>query len=188
MSEVVKTRRYSEGLTLVELMTVLAVLALSLLLAAPSIGQYLEDRKVRNVAESLFYGMQKARWQAVQTNIQTRFVWSGAGWTVSQLDMATLTPITPPLETFDWGVGGNNNWSSVSVAAVSGGATLASAAVTFDGMGRVVFPESPAIPPPNRFDVSGRSGSRAFRVVVDGGGGVRVCDPQLPSSDPKGCK
>jgi type IV fimbrial biogenesis protein FimT len=171
-------------LTLVELTTVVAILALSLLLAAPSISQYLEDRKVRNVAESLFYGMQKARLRAVQTNIQTRFAWSEAGWTVSQLDMATLNPITPALETFDWST---HNWSSVSVAAVLGGAPMRSAAVTFDGMGRVVFSELPATQPPNRFDVSGRSGSRAFRVVVDGGGGVRVCDPQLPSSDPKGC-
>ncbi|MDR2173573.1 MAG: prepilin-type N-terminal cleavage/methylation domain-containing protein [Burkholderiales bacterium] len=178
-----KAKRYPKGLTLIELMVALAVLATLLFLAAPSISQYLEDRKVRNVAESFFYGMQKARLHAVRTNIQTQFAWSGTGWMVSRCDNGTT------LETFDWA-----RWSTISAVAVPS----ANTEVTFDGAGRVVFPEPPAIQPPDRFDVvsnrkssrwtSSRSDSTPLRVVVDGGSGVRVCDPQLPSSDPKGCK
>jgi hypothetical protein len=130
--------------------------------------------------------MQKARLHAVRTNTRAQFAWSGTGWEVSQLNMAVDPPtvVTPALEAFDW-----NKWPSISAVAVRKDSLLTHAMVTFDGLGKVVLPDNPVdgSPPPDRFDVSGRPGSRALRVVVSGEG-IRVCDPQLPSSDPKGCK
>jgi type IV fimbrial biogenesis protein FimT len=183
---------------MVELMTVVAILVLSLVLVAPYIGQFLDERKVRNVAESLEYGMLKAKSEAASTNAKTRFVWSdGAGWAVSLLDMTVDPPtlVTPPVETFDWG-GRDANWSSVSVIAVwnSGGTstTATSATVTFYSMGDVVFPDPSVAPPqpqpPNWFDVCGLSGSRKLRVTVVDEGGIKVCDPEFLQTDPKGCK
>jgi type IV fimbrial biogenesis protein FimT len=182
-----KTSRHSKGLTLVELMTVLAILALSLLLVAPSISGYLEDRKIRNAAESLFYGMQKARLHAVQTNIQTQFQWVGQGWTISQLNMATDPPtlVSPSLESFNWN-GVDAKWTSVVVNATPATGTI----VTFDGLGWVLQTNLTANSgaPPDQFDVSSSlTGSRALRIIVNRGSGLRVCDPQLLSSDPKGC-
>ncbi|MCL2872660.1 MAG: hypothetical protein FWF41_06770 [Betaproteobacteria bacterium] len=192
---------------MVELMTVIAILVLSLLLAAPSISGYLDERKVKNVAESLYYGMQKAKAVAVNTNDPTELTWTGQGWTIWRIDTvaaaaspgATTHKTDDPtaavqpksVEVFNWGSGGDNDWSSVTVTTVpaSGQAT-----VTFTGGdGHLEFPNpdgssQPNIQPPNRFVVTGRlASSRPMWVTVGVGGGVRVCDPQLPPSDPKGC-
>lgn len=173
-------------MTLIELMTVLAVMAVSLALVSPSISAYLEDRKIRNVAESFVLGMQKTRLNAVQRNIPTQFEWSGHQWTVSELDTTKTPPeaITPALETLDWGTNG----TSVTVTRTPAGTR---AIVTFDGLGKVLptnlTRNSGA--PPGMFAVSSsRPGSKTFRVTINVGGGIRMCDPQfIYPADPKGC-
>jgi type IV fimbrial biogenesis protein FimT len=192
-------RHFSKGLTLIELMVTIAILVLSILLAAPSFSEYLNNRKIRNVAESLSYGMVKAESEAVTSTRQTEFAWSGQQWTASRLN-TTEPPTTPPtwvrdttIETFDWG-GGTHDWSVVEVYAYLPGSTAApvgsrlgggagaSATVTFEGgSGHVISPNTmdPAIASPMGFCVSipTRPSSRPLWVTVGGGG--RVCDPQL---------
>ncbi|MCL2591592.1 MAG: prepilin-type N-terminal cleavage/methylation domain-containing protein [Betaproteobacteria bacterium] len=197
-------RHFSQGLTLIELMVVIAVIVVSLLLSIPSISGYLDERKIRNVAESLYYGMQKARTVAVNTNDPTELVWSGKVWQVWRIDTVTggyksddpKVP-TPPkaVEIFNWDTGGDHDWSSVVVTTVP---ASSQATVTFSGGdGRLEFPDpSGALMPnayltqmpPSRFVVTGRlANSRPMWVTIGVGGGIRVCDPQLPTSDPKGC-
>lgn len=56
------------GFTLVELVITIAVMALILFVAIPSIGTWLDNTRIRNVADSLQNGLQLARGEAVRRN------------------------------------------------------------------------------------------------------------------------
>ncbi|MCL2309542.1 MAG: prepilin-type N-terminal cleavage/methylation domain-containing protein [Proteobacteria bacterium] len=187
-----KTDRHSKGLTLIELMTVVAILVLSLVLAAPSFSRFLDDRKVRNVAESLHYGMLRAVSEAANANTPAVFTWDGhTTWTITQQRFeddgsGTSVLTTKTLETFNWG-GADANWSSVSVKAMKKNNTaLTDTAIAFDTFSKVSDSSDPN-KLPDWFEVCGGPGSRKFLVTVVEGG-IKVCDPLLPSTDPKGCK
>ena len=62
------TPRSSQGFTLIELMIVVTLLALMMMLAAPSISIWLQNLKVRNVGESIVNGLQLARMEAIRRN------------------------------------------------------------------------------------------------------------------------
>ena len=84
----------ASGTTLIELMIGLAVLALLLVMAAPSYGQWLANTRVRNAAESIQNGLRLARNEAVQRDVNVRFeLTSGtsANWQVCALATATDT-------------------------------------------------------------------------------------------------
>lgn len=77
----------ARGLTLIELMVTVAVLALLLASVAPSLGTWIGSQRVRNTASSLVAGLQQARAEAVRRNRPVSF-WlvqgSNAGrWTTA---------------------------------------------------------------------------------------------------------
>ncbi|MDR0769585.1 MAG: prepilin-type N-terminal cleavage/methylation domain-containing protein [Burkholderiales bacterium] len=191
-----------QGFTLIELMIVLALAALLLVMAAPGISVYLENTKIRNVAESIAAGMRQARLHAMAKSAPTEVVINRAdgSWTIWQLD-DTETPVKrvdPFVESFVWGAGGHN-WKGVSVivnpaAAVSADEIM----VTFDqNTGRALRSNlattatlSPPSPPNNITVTGSLAGTRRLQVDVRMTGGVRVCDPDpsFPSTDPKSCR
>lgn len=73
------------GFTLVELIVTIAVLALILFAVMPSIGTWLENTRIRNVADSLQNGLQVARGEAVRRNQNVSL------WLVSLNDPAVLS-------------------------------------------------------------------------------------------------
>ncbi|MDR2710664.1 MAG: prepilin-type N-terminal cleavage/methylation domain-containing protein [Burkholderiales bacterium] len=204
-----KTRKSIQGFSLIELMIAVALLAIFLVMASPSIRTYLENSKVKNVAESIESGMQKARFNAINHNHLTQFVMtarSGAGnndeWIIREQIPPTppnINPTAQEVETFVWGSGGSN-WTTVNAPARDSGNGAANA-VTFDGMGKIVSntnwtaPTTATTGPAasaNRIAQVQVSSSTGMTEVAQmnvnvGVRGIRVCSPSLPTTDPKYC-
>ena len=165
------TRRQCQGLSLIELMITIAILSILLGVAAPGFQTWIQNTKIRNAAESVQNGLQRARSEAVARNANVEFVLgAGSSWTVRLIDGTVLdtrsssegssnvtlivTPVVvPPLTT-------------VTFNSFGGAGTNA------DGSARVtqVDFDSSAMPPAD---------SRELRVTIGVGGNARVCDPHI---------
>ena len=195
------------GFTLIELMVTIAVIALILLTAMPSVASWLDNTRIRNVADSLHSGLQIARAEAVRRNQSVSF-WlvglnnpealandctlssnSGA-WVVSVNSPAGHCADAPSVKLSPMLVTGRalgDGTASVSVAAVQADGASSAEAVTFDGFGRVT--NTDAI---GRIDVTGTSSNVNLRLTVSSVGMVRVCRPRpdpdvTDKNDPRYC-
>jgi type IV fimbrial biogenesis protein FimT len=201
------------GFSLIELAVTLTVIVLLLAAVAPSVSDWVHNTEVRNAAESIQSGLQKARTEALRSNEPVTF-WlvsgadqrnvdnscalssSAGSWVVSRNDptgacaTAPSTTVVPMVvETHAAGDGATD----VIVAAAAADGT-ASQCVRFNGFGRVV--DAGATPadgcrPPGQvatIDLTHVSGARHLRVVVSPGGGVRMCDVGVTvATDPRKC-
>jgi type IV fimbrial biogenesis protein FimT len=193
-------RQSQRGFTLVELVVAMAVLALILFAAMPSIGNWLDNTRVRNTADSIQIGLQTARAEAIRRN-QNMSLWlvalndpgtldndctlsdSSGSWVVSinsplaNCGQPPSTQVSPMIVT-GRAVGGGR---PVTVAALQSDATAANS-VTFDGFGRVTGTGSIS-----RINVSG-SATRNLRIEISTAGAIRLCDVAASSSnDPRKC-
>lgn len=185
------------GVSLIELMIGLAILAVLLAMAAPNFSAWIQNTQIRTVAETIQNGLQLARTEAVRRNTQVRF------------QLTTTTDNSCALST------ANNNWvvslddpsgkcasaPSDTVApriiqvrpAAEGGVKAVVAAdrsaLVYNGWGQV--PAGSAninITNPSGGACAITSGPmHCLRVVVTTGGQVRMCDPARASTDPQGC-
>ena len=190
------------GFSLVELVITLAVLALILAVAAPTVGSWMGNARIRNVADTLQNGLQIARAEAVRRNQNMSF-WlvslndpgvlsndctlsgSSGSWVVSvnsPIGHCADPPstISSPMLVTARAVG--DAGGNVTVAAVQSDNTAATT-VTFDGFGRVTNTDSI-----RQIDVTGTTTSVNLRLVVSSAGLVRMCDPRVTAStDPRKC-
>jgi type IV fimbrial biogenesis protein FimT len=169
-------------MSLIELMVTISVFVILALMAFPSYTTWLASQQVRSATESVLDGIHVAQGEAVKRNVPVRFVLDPSdGWEVqlvsddSVIRKATFREGSP----------------KVSLTATPVGTTT----VVFDGLGRI-FKDDGTTPLDARisFDVdtsTGISGVRKLRVVIDTaaatGVAIRSCDPNLLSSDPRGC-
>jgi type IV fimbrial biogenesis protein FimT len=202
-----KARNNICGFSLIELMIVMVLIALFLVMAAPSIRTYLENTKVRNVPESIAAGIQMAKLHAVKNNRLTEFVLANVtaagvfntctgnndcnGWIVREVG-----PPVVQVETFTWGPGGHD-WATVRAIAIDTQNAPANA-VTFNGVGQRVANTVGVAPIAsvvsmaqiNVDSTTGMAGVVPLRVEVGLARGVRVCAPHLFATnpaDPKAC-
>ena len=68
-----RPKRQLRGLTLIELMVTVVILVMLLLGVAPSIGAWMRNTQVRNVASSMLAGLNRARNEAMRRNVPVRF-------------------------------------------------------------------------------------------------------------------
>lgn len=194
------------GVTLIELMVTIAILALMLMAAAPGIGTWMANTQIRNVATSVQGGLQRARSEAVRRNQPVRFSLvsltdsavmdnscalsdAGVSWVVSLDDPAgscgAAASDTAGPRIIDKQAGGVGGKRVVVSATVPDGSDTASS-VTFNGFGRVVGATDIGV-----IDVDNVAPGvdyRALRLVIGTGGTVRMCDPQATDSgDPRKC-
>lgn len=177
------------GFTLIEVMITLAIVGIVLMLGLPGIMEWMQNSQIRTTAESLQNGLQTARTEAVRRNTHVEFVLDnpgntgGTGWTVRSVNPDAVIQSIPD------GVGSRN----VVLTSSPGGATT----VTFNGFGRV--PTAPAVTTNadgsaflTQIDVDnpsiGATASRDLRVVISGGGEIKMCDPNVSDTlDPRKC-
>lgn len=189
----IKASGSMQGVTLVELMIGIAIVALLMMAGVPTYQQWLQNTQLRTAAESVQNALQLARATAVRDNTFTQFTFSGAGnvtgWTVLADDPAVAGLLfNVPVQARDGAEGSAQARIGTSVPINTAYGTPLAAnsagAIVFNPLGRV----SPGAI--TRIDVLHASASTARRLVitVSPGGQIRMCDPALsPSVSPQAC-
>ncbi|MBS0339281.1 MAG: GspH/FimT family pseudopilin [Proteobacteria bacterium] len=198
----------SRGFTLVEMAVTLAVLALLLMMAMPSIGTWMSNTRIRNTAEALQSGLQAARLEAVRRNESVSFYLlsltspstmddscalsaSGASWAINTSSPAGKCKSGSVLASRAAGdAGGSVRVSAGHSSDNTNKTTVGDSAttVTFNSFGRVSNIDA-AI---NRLRVTGPADDVNYvdlMLIVDSGGSVRMCDPRasIADTDPRKC-
>lgn len=190
--------RRQAGFTLIELMVTLTLAVLLTLAAIPSFSVWIQNARVRAVAESLQSGLRLAQAEAVRRSRQVVFSQTNAAPNAANVAAATT----------------GRNWALQTVPALAGGTPeFLQGAVTaeidpdaritgpgtvcFNSMGRLVANATPgtgvactvdAAQPLQRFLVTRTGADRPLQVTVSLGGQVRLCDPaRTLATSPDGC-
>ena len=198
-----KPAHRQQGMTLVEIAIGLVIVGLLLMLGLPSFGQWLQNSQIRTAAESIQNGLQFAKAEAVRRNATVRFQLAdtataacnlsttGTNWVVSQDDptgacnAAASDTVAPRIVQMRPAAEGTAN------AAIAAGQST----IVFNGMGRVTPVPAATVtigisnPTGGACAALGGGGGpmRCLNVTVSTGGQVRMCDPALASTDPRGC-
>ena len=181
------------GVTLIELVIGIAIIALLLTLSLPSMQLWMRDLQIRAGAESILEGLQLARQEAVRRNANVIFTLTSAGgltdWTVTDLSTAPVTVIQSRSS-----AAGTPNARLIASTALLGAQVYTNtptavavlpAGATFNGTGRVN-------PGANltRIDVTNVQSTAARRLVITiaPGGQMRLCDPAFTiANSSQGC-
>lgn len=162
------THRDHTGVTLIELMVVLAVMAVGATLAAPGLSQMIANYKVRGAAEGILGGLNYARTEALRRNAAVTFSLApgGSGWTVSQISTSTTLQ-------------SRSDSDSPTVAS-----STAATSVTFLATGLLQTGSQMSQVTVSSFV----PGTNTRRIHVFGGGLIRMCDPAVTTpDDPRRC-
>lgn len=165
------------GMTLLELMIGIVIVALLMVTAAPSYTAWMYNSQIRTAAESILNGLQLTRAEAVRRNENVQFRFTAlpsSNWTVSVVSGAA------EIQTRS----GAEGSARASIATTPGLATT----VTFNGLGRVTPNAGTSATLTMAQVTTALAGTRKLNVVV-GGGMLRMCDPDLalPAANPQSC-
>ena len=178
------TRQRQRGMTMVEILISLTVLGILLMIAVPNFSAWLQNQQLRGASEAMLNGMQIARAEAIRRTVLVQLVVGpGTGWSVSEAASGAVIQA----KTHEEGA------TNAVVAVTPGGSTT----VTFTPLGGVGANTdgTAAITQldftnPTGGDCQPTGAMRCLRVVVTGGGSMKMCDPALPAAtppDPRAC-
>lgn len=165
------------GFSLIELLIGIAIMAILAGLAMPSFQAWLQNAQIRNAAESVQNGLQRARAEAVGRNTNIEFVLgAGSSWVVQLTDGTDIESRS-----------GSEGSRDVTVTVTPAGATT----VTFNNFGGLLAANADASLPFTQVDldssVLAATDSQELRITIGLGGNVRMCDPNAPVSSPRAC-
>ena len=170
------------GFTLIELLVALTIASILLVLAAPLYTTWVADNQISNGAQLVADGLRTAQAEAIKRNMQVQLVLNKTmgtgGWTVQMECDGTV------LQRGYFSQGADRVIFTVTPAVAT--------TVTFTGLGQIATQKCDgtalAAPFTDVDATSSLAGTRALRVVVGGGRtGIKLCDPNLPSTDPQAC-
>lgn len=199
-------RPHARGVTLIELIVVMSILAMLLVMGAPSFSAWILNSRIRTTAESVLAGLNMAKSEAVARNARVRFqltstldnscvlAANGANWIINLDPGADATAVE--------GQCGNNPDANAApfilqarpAAAGSGETVVAAgaASVVFNGLGRLV----PVPAGDVTVDITNPAGGACapagdvscLRIVISAAGQIRMCNPaRLGAGDPQAC-
>lgn len=201
-----KLQPRERGVTLIELMVGVSLIAIVLALAMPSFSTTLQSRQIRTSADTIRSGLSMARNEALRRNRSVSFaVASDGGWSVGcdPFDATVGTDgevVCPATITSRAGTSSTRNAIITPKEKQSDGTTdSASSAFTgtvrFTSLGRVDTATLAAGDIAD-FEVTNPTGGtcalsggemRCLRVLVTAMGQVRMCDPAVAAGDPRAC-
>jgi len=198
-----------QGISLIEMMVTLAIIAFLLYLGVPAFTQFLQNTQIRNAAETTLAGLNLARAEAVRRNTSVRFQLvsnltsgctistaalansNGHNWVVSLADPEGACDVAPSDTVAPQIVQKKSASDGTANVLVT---TSAAPLVTFNGLGRV----SGAVL--SRIDFSNASGvcehippndgaMRCLAILMTSGGQAKLCDPAVSdNTDPRFCQ
>lgn len=170
-------RSFQHGMTLIELMITLTILGILVVAAMPSYSQWIQNSQIRTASDAILNGLQLTRAEAVRRNAAVAFAFgSGTAWTITTVSDNTAVQSRPA------GEGSKNVTSTVT----PNGATT----VTFNGLGRVTAASATItqIDLDVPTSILAAVDSRDLRILIDAGGQLRLCDPNVSDTgDPRKC-
>lgn len=190
--------KHCRGVTLIELIVAIAVLAILLAVAAPSFQTWMSNQQMRNISESIQNGIRTAQMEAVRRNQPVTF-WmvsnmsdsctlsAGSSWIVA-LQNPTGTEMDGKCASNDTDAFIQKTPRTGSSAGVAVATTPANAnCITFNGFGQVVSGGATCASPITSVTTSTVNPSRSLVIQITNGN-IRLCDPSQPSTDARGCK
>lgn len=188
------------GITLIELLIGLAILAGLLAMAAPFAGHMITNAKIRTAAESILSGLQLARSSAVNQNAQVQFVLNStltdSSWFVGCVSPSAVVPLCPATIQSRSGVEGTTPVavaSNITPVAFSGFGALTTAttaaltAVPATTVNICVGIAGMTSGSASAFSSCSSTSERRLWVSVTSSGSIRMCDPALSQPDPQAC-
>jgi len=200
------------GVTLIELMVTLVLLAVLLLAVMPSIGAWLRNGEIRTAAQGMVNALQKARAEAVRRNQDVWFslvshstassgvldnscALSGASasWVISlsSPEGACAQPVsetTAPQILDKHARGDGSPHAVVTVRGADCSGTDSASQVVFSSFGRATAPSGASVLRCLDVSHSVEGDQRPLRVLIGTAGNVRLCDPAVSdATDPRHC-
>lgn len=171
----------SLGFTLIELMIGITIFAIAMAMGVPSYQTWMQNTQIRNAAESIQNGLQRARSEAVKGNTNVFFrLDTNSGWTI-----ASGVPAAPNVIEARSANEGSRN---VTRTVLPAGATI----ITYGSLGALVAnQDAPVTLAPTEINLDSSvldaADSRDLRVALGVGGNVRMCDPNLTAGTIGAC-
>lgn len=181
------------GMTLVEVAVVMAIAAILYTQAAPMFSVWIGNTQTRTAAESVLNGFQLARAEAIRRNRMVQLVFTAGPATSWSVGCAN------PVDNGTAGVDDAGDCLAVIQARVAEEGSVQpqmavtpadATTVTFDSLGRVaanVDGSSVATQIDIVNPLVAAADRRALRLVVGAAGDIRMCDPIVAATDPRGC-
>lgn len=178
------SRRRVEGLSLIEILVVVAIVAILAATGIPSFNEWIQNTQIRTAAESIASGLQSARAEAIRRSTPIEFTLTGnggageTGWQIVERNTGNTLQSAPAGE-------GSRN---ATLATTPGD----SRTVTFSSLGRVLDSNADATPVLTQINIDNPSVdsslSRDLQIGISVGGSIRMCDPAVyTTGDPRKC-
>lgn len=196
------------GFSMVEMAVTLAVLGILMASAMPSLGDWMVNARIRNTAESIQEGLQKARAEAVRRNQSVTF-WmvttsdpkvlsddcttnaTGGSWVVSLADPTSKCATAPSTTTAPQIVAARavgNGGEGVSVSATQSDGSTGATSVTFNAFGQVANGAPIRQITVNDGGEANNSTRRRYKIMISTGGRSLVCDEAvITPGDTRAC-
>lgn len=171
------------GFTVIELLVGITIFAILMLLALPTMQDFIHNTRIRNTADSIANGVRLAQVEAIRRNQPVEFILDADGWRVNDPNPGPFTG-TVQSENF------SDAKNQLTIAAQPPGALR----LAFNAIGQYLNAPDPdisplAAPDPIAFiniTTAAIASPKDLRVVATGPVGIRVCDPDFTNLlDPK---
>lgn len=172
-------KKNSLGFTAIEMLITISILGILAALAAPSFKNLLINAQIRTAAQGLTDGLQLARAEAIRLNQPILFTkGTQSSWAITVVNGGAALQSRPYTE--------GSNVATVTVTPST------ATKVTFNALGRVIT-NADASASITQLDVDAPTSSisaadsKELRIIVTGGGAIRLCDPNGTASVGMGC-
>lgn len=177
------------GFTLVELIIGVAVIAILMSAAVPSFQNWMLNTQIRNAAESVQNGLIKARGEAIRINNAVTFTLTDPAASDTSWSIDMVVPISGVPQNIETRSGSQGS-QKVYRAVLPAGATT----VTYNSLGGVIANPPvivagvPVVPAAiTQVDFAAAGSNQPLRVTITVGGSPKMCNPNLPNTNPRGC-